>query len=263
MIDTLTTKSGKKAQNPAYRPAIFSEILTFFWVTYKNTILLPQILQNLQYRGAIARLPVRKNTKTNIIAFMKLEEITRKIYAEGVEKGNAEAEQIVEKAKQEAAAIVEKAKQEAADQLAQAQQKIAELDKNTRSELKLYADQSVQAVRTALTDLINGQVATDSVKAATMDPKFMQSLILKMAQTMAEQGEVVIETKDAEQLRTYFAQNAKALLDKGVTINEVKGIKTDFQIKPAQGGYKLAFGEQELVAYFKEFLRPQLIEMLF
>lgn len=194
---------------------------------------------------------------------MKLEEITRKIYAEGVEKGNAEAEQIIKQAEAKAAAIVEKAEKEAADKLAQAEAKMAELDKNTRSELRLYADQSVQAIKTALTNLINGQVVKESVKAALVDPSYMQGLIAKMAQTMAEKGEVVIETKDAAELNKYFEQHAKSLLDKGVTINEVKGIKTDFQIKPAQGGYKLAFGEEELVAYFKEFLRPQLIEMLF
>ncbi|MBR1923461.1 MAG: hypothetical protein IJ838_06925 [Paludibacteraceae bacterium] len=194
---------------------------------------------------------------------MKLEELTQKIYAEGVEKGNAQAEQIVEKAKADAAAIVENAEKQAADILAKAQNKAAELDKNTRSELRLYAEQSVNAIKTAITDLINGKVVTDNIQAATADPKFMQSLILKMAEQMMQNGNVTIEAKDAQSLRTYFEQNAKALLNQGLTITEVKGIKTDFQIQSAQGGYKLSFGEQELVAYFKEFLRPQLIEMLF
>lgn len=194
---------------------------------------------------------------------MKLEELTQKIYAEGVEKGNAQAEQIVEKAKADAAAIVENAEKQAADILAKAQNKAAELDKNTRSELRLYAEQSVNAIKTAITDLINGKVVTDNIQAATADPKFMQSLILKMAEQMMQNGNVTIEAKDAQSLRTYFEQNAKALLNQGLTITEVKGIKTDFQIQNTQGGYKLSFGEQELVAYFKEFLRPQLIEMLF
>ena len=80
---------------------------------------------------------------------------------------------------------------------------------------------------------------------------------------MAKEGEVLIETKDAEALRKYFAANAKGVLDKGVAIKEVKGIKTDFAIQPAKGGYKLAFGDAEFIAYFKEMLRPQLVEELF
>ena len=64
-------------------------------------------------------------------------------------------------------------------------------------------------------------------------------------------------------MKSYFAANVKGLLEKGVKINEVKGIKTDFAIVSEKGGYKLAFGEKEFVEYFKEFLRPQLIDLLF
>lgn len=194
---------------------------------------------------------------------MKLEEITNKIYAEGVEKGNAEAQQIVAKAKAEAAEILAKAEADAAAKMAQAESKMAELDNNTRAELRLFAEQSVNAIKTEVMNLITGQVATANVKAAMADAAFMQSVIAKLAEEMAKNGNVTIEAKDAEALRQYFAQNVKDLLDKGISINAVKGIKTDFQIKPAQGGYKLEFGEQEFVAYFKEFLRPQLVEMLF
>ena len=147
--------------------------------------------------------------------------------------------------------------------MAAAESSSADLDKKTRAELKLYAEQSVNAVKTEITNLLADKIATDSVKAASADPKFMQGLIAKLAEQMAKNGEVLIETKDAEALKKYFAANAKGLLDKGVTIKEVKGIKTDFTIQPAKGGYKLAFGDAEFIAYFKEMLRPQLVEMLF
>ena len=194
---------------------------------------------------------------------MNLSELTDKIYAEGVEKGNAEAKQIVENANAKAAEIIAQAEKKAAQVVANAETKAADLDKKTRAELKLYAEQSVNAVKTEVTNLLADKIALDSVKAATTDAKFMQGLIAKLAEQLAKQGEVVIETKDAEALKKYFAANAKGLLDKGVKIAEVKGIKTDFTIQPAKGGYKLAFGDAEFVAYFKEMLRPQLVEMLF
>lgn len=194
---------------------------------------------------------------------MNLSEITEKIYAEGVEKGNAEAQQIVEKANAKAAEIVADAEKKAAAIVAEAETKSADLDKKTRAELKLYAEQSVNAVKTEITNLLADKIAADSVKAATADAKFMQGLIVKLAEQMAKDGEVVIEAKDAEALRKSFAGNAKNLLDKGILIKEVKGIKTDFTIQPAKGGYKLAFGDAEFIAYFKEMLRPQLVEMLF
>lgn len=194
---------------------------------------------------------------------MNLSELTDKIYAEGVEKGNAEAQQIVEKANAKAADIVAEAEKKAAAVIAEAEGKAADLDKKTRAELKLYAEQSVNAVKTEIVNLLSDQIAAESVKAATADAKFMQGLITKLAEQMAKDGEVLIETKDAEALKKYFTANAKGLLEKGVKISEVKGIKTDFTIQPAKGGYKLAFGDAEFIAYFKEMLRPQLVEELF
>ena len=194
---------------------------------------------------------------------MNLSELTDKIYAEGVEKGNAEAQQIVEKANAKAAEIIAEAEKKAAALVAAAEGQAADLDKKTRAELKLYAEQSVNAVKTEIVNLLADKIAADSVKAATTDAKFMQGLIAKLAEQLAKEGEVLIETKDAEALKKYFAANAKGLLEKGVKIAEVKGIKTDFTIQPAKGGYKLAFGDAEFIAYFKEMLRPQLVEMLF
>lgn len=193
----------------------------------------------------------------------KLQELTDKIYAEGVEKGQAEAAEIVAKAQEKADKIIADAKAEAEKVKATAQQKAEELDKNTRSELKLFADQSVNALKTEVTNLLTDKLATDAVKAAAADGKFMQEIIVKLVAEMAKKGEVNIEAKDAEALKAAFKAQAKDLLDKGVKITEVKGLKTDFAIAPAQGGYKLTFGEAEFVAYFKEYLRPQLVEMLF
>lgn len=192
-----------------------------------------------------------------------LEELTNKLYNEGVEKGKAQAQELIAQAEQKAADIVAQAEKKAADIEAKAAVKAAELDKNTRSELKLYAEQSVNALRTEVTNLICGKIVADNVKAATADKAFMQSVILKMVESMAKEGSVTISTKDAEELKKYFAANAKALLDKGVKIEEVKDIKTDFAIAPEKGGYKLTFGDKEFEAYFKNFLREQLITLLF
>ena len=194
---------------------------------------------------------------------MNLSELTEKIYAEGVEKGNQEALQIVEKANAQAADIVAQAEKKAAAIVADAEAKAQELNKNTRAELKLFAEQSVSAIKTEVANIITDTVVNDSVKAATSDAKFMQSIIAALAEQMAKDGNVTIEAKDAEALTKYFVANTKGVLDKGVKIVEVKNIKTDFSIVPEKGGYKLNFGEKEFVAYFKEFLRPQLIDILF
>ena len=87
--------------------------------------------------------------------------------------------------------------------------------------------------------------------------------ILEMAKEWVKKESLTIETADAEALTKYFIANAKDLLDKGVKIEKVSGHEAAFSIIPADGSYKVSFGEDEFVAFFKEFLRPQLIEMLF
>ena len=74
---------------------------------------------------------------------------------------------------------------------------------------------------------------------------------------------MVISVADADALKKYFSKNAKELLDKGVKIEKVNGLKVLFTISPADGSYKVNFGEEEFENYFKDFLRPQLVQMLF
>ena len=193
----------------------------------------------------------------------KLQELTDKIYLEGGEKGNTEAQAIIDKAEIQAADIIAKAKAEAAQIVTIAESKSAELSKNTKSELKLFAQQSVNALKTEVVDLICGSIVSESVKAATADKEFMQKTILALVQEWGKNQALVIETKDAETLTAYFMSNAKDLLNKGLKIKEANGIKSDFSIAPEKEGYKITFGDDEFIAYFKEFLRPKLVEMLF
>ena len=76
-------------------------------------------------------------------------------------------------------------------------------------------------------------------------------------------ADLLVKEGEAESLKAYFAAKAKALLDKGITINKVNGKETLLTIAPADGSYKVNFGKEEFETYFKNFLRPQLIEMLF
>ncbi|WP_106827882.1 hypothetical protein [Parabacteroides pacaensis] len=193
----------------------------------------------------------------------KIQELTDKIYKEGVEKGNQEAERIISDAKSQQDSIISAARNEAQQIITNAQKKAAELKKNTEAELKLFATQTVEALKSEITNLITGQVTSSNVKAAFADPIFMQKVILAMAQEWVKKESLTIQTAEAEKLSNYFESNAKGLLEKGVKIEKVNGKNASFNILPADGSYKITFGEEEFITFFKEFLRPQLVEMLF
>ncbi|NDV59860.1 hypothetical protein [Bacteroides sp. 519] len=193
----------------------------------------------------------------------KIQELTDKIYREGVEKGNEEAQRLIEKAQEEAKKIIEDAKKEADSILAASNKSANELAENTKSELKLFAGQAVNALKSEITTLLTNQTISDSVKAFTADKDLLNNFILSLASKWCETEAITISTADADSLKKHFASQAKDLLDKGVTIEQVNGMKTLFSVSPADGSYKVNFGEEEFENYFKSFLRPQLIEMLF
>lgn len=193
----------------------------------------------------------------------KIQELTDKIYREGVEKGNEEARKLIAKAQEEANAIVEQARKEAESIVAAARKSADELAENTKSELKLFAGQAVNALKSEIATLVTNKIVDADVKAFAANKDYLNAFIVAMAEKWSADEPIVISTADADGLKKYFTAKAKALLDQGVKIEQVNGIKTLFSISPADGSYKMDFGEEEFMNYFKEFLRPQLVEMLF
>ena len=193
----------------------------------------------------------------------KIQELTDKIYREGVEKGNEEAQRLVSNAREEAAQILEEARKQAEAIVAAARKSAAETAENTQSEIKLFAGQAVNALKTEVASLLTNQVVSEAVKNFVADKDYLNKFIVSLASQWAANEAIVISTADADGLKKYFAANAKALLDKGVKIEKVNGNKPLFTISPADGSYKVNFGEEEVENYFKDFLRPQLVEMLF
>lgn len=193
----------------------------------------------------------------------KIQELTDKIYREGVEKGNEEAGRIIADANTQKQTILSEAEAEAQRIVAAAEKQAAELKKNTEAELKLFASQSVEALKSEIANLITGEIASSNVKAALTDPAFMQKVILELVVNWPANEFLTIQTSDSEGLNAYFTANAKKLMNKGFKIEKVNGKKASFSVIPADGSFKVTFGEDELIAFFKEFLRPQLVEMLF
>lgn len=193
----------------------------------------------------------------------KIQELTEKLLREGVEKGQAEAQNIVAQAKEQAEQILQEARQQASEIVAQAQKQASQTDANTRNELKMYTAQALSALKSEVTNVLTDGVVKQAVAEMTASPDFLGQFAVALAEKWNEAEPPVITSSQADSLKAYFAAKAKALLDKGVTINKVNGKDTLLTIAPADGSYKINFGEQEFETYFKNFLRPQLVEMLF
>jgi len=193
----------------------------------------------------------------------KIQELTEKILREGVEKGQAEAARIIQEAKEQAEKILKDANQEAQGIVEQAQKKAEETAANTRNELHMYAGQALNALKSEVTNVLTDGVVKQAAESLTANPDFLGQFAVALAEKWSANEPIVISSNEADSLKSYFAAKAKALLDKGVTITKVNGKDTMLSIAPADGSYKVNFGKEEFETYFKNFLRPQLVEMLF
>lgn len=193
----------------------------------------------------------------------KIEELTEKLYHEGVEKGNAEAQRLIEEARQQAAQIIGQAQSEAQNIVAEARKEAAELDTNTRSELKLYAGQALNALKSEIVSVVSDKIISKAVNNTIESKDFLGKFLVALASQWSANENIVISSADAETLKAYFTTQAKELLNKGIKIEKINNKDVLFSIAPTDGSYKVNFGKNEFENYFKEFLRPQLIEMLF
>jgi V/A-type H+-transporting ATPase subunit E len=193
----------------------------------------------------------------------KIQELTSKLYEEGVKKGNTEGDKIIADAEKKQQQILDDANDKAQQIIDAAKKKATEINTNAEAELKLYASQALEGLKTEVTNIITDNLSTSSVKAALNDKVFMQKLITNLMQNWAETQTMIVSVENKDELEKYIQANAKSLLDNKLKIESVNGIKTGFEIAPADGTYKVKFGEEEFIEYFKEFLRPQIQKLLF
>jgi V/A-type H+-transporting ATPase subunit E len=198
----------------------------------------------------------------------KLQELTDKIYQEGIAKGNEEAEKIISDAKSEADDIVQKAKKEAEQIKTDAEKKAKEIEESTNAELKLSTRQALNSLKQDTADLITSKIVDDAVDSSVNDNDFMKKIIeITVNNWSQKEGTsdltILVNENQEKELIEYFKKNAKSLLDAGVEIKAGKQIKAGFQIGPQDGSYKVSFTDEDFNNFFKEYLRPKLVELLF
>lgn len=196
----------------------------------------------------------------------KIQELTEKLLHEGVEKGQAEAARIIAEAQQQAEQIVADARAQAEQIISDGEKQAGSLSTNTKNELKLYTAQALNALKSEVANTVTDKIVRQASEGLAQDKDFLKKFVIALAAQWVEDEPIVISTEDAESLKAYFAQEAKQLLDKGVEIQGFKGNsskQTLFSISPADGSYRVDFGAEEFENYFKGFLRPQLVKMLF
>lgn len=198
----------------------------------------------------------------------KLQELTQKLYNDGLEKGRSEAERLVADAKQQAAKILADAKAEA-DAVAKAAELRAEdISKNAMTEIELAGRQAVSKIKTELVEAIVAKTTGEAVKAAVVDAAFIKDMLLAVAKNWNSASAdvslkaLLAEDKKAE-LDAAMKSATEELLKAGVEVGYTKDIKNGFKVGEKNGGYYISFTDESFDALFKEYLREKVSNMLY
>ncbi len=199
----------------------------------------------------------------------KLQELTEKIYKEGLSKGTEEAAQIVAKAKEDASKIVSDAKKQAEQIVAQARKEGEDFKKNVETEVGISTNQVISGLKQNISKLLETEVVQAPLVNALKDLDFIKKIIevaiSRWDPTSPEKTALVVLVPESteKELKEYFTGKVLITLNKEFEVVADKTLKYGFKIGPKDGSYLISFSEKDFENLFREYMRPRIVEMLF
>jgi V/A-type H+-transporting ATPase subunit E len=197
----------------------------------------------------------------------KLQELTDKLYNEGLSKGKQEGEEILAKAKVQAEEIIAKAKAEAEAIVTAAKKEADDLKTKVQGDLKMTAGQSIAATKKDIETLVVTKMTAEETSKALTSAEFVKEVILAVAKGFNTEEpvdlEVILPEKLKAELEPFVAGELAKALKGGVEASFTKKIAGGFTIGPKDGGYFISFTEETFNALISEYLRPATKKILF
>lgn len=199
----------------------------------------------------------------------KIQELTEKIYQEGVDKAQNQANILLKEAEEKAAGLINDAQQKADNIILEAERKSKEIFQGLKEELQSISKQVIAITKQKITD----SIVTDSSKKITKvlldDKDFIKSLILElvrkwdMGDGSIDDLSLILSEEQLGKLDGIFKSGALQILQNKKQILFDPSIKNGFQIISNSEGFKVSFSDEDLENFFKKFMKPRIQEYLF
>ena len=197
----------------------------------------------------------------------KLQELTQKLYNEGLSKGKEEGEAILAKAREEAAQIVKEAQEQAAALVEKAHKEADDYRTKVEGDVKMASLQALQATRADVERLVVAQAVDKPVAQALSSEEFLKGIITAVAQNFSAQESadlaLVLPASLQQELEPFVKNELAKALGKGVEASFSKKIAGGFQIGPKDGSYFISLTDETFQALIGAYLRPATKKILF
>ena len=197
----------------------------------------------------------------------KLQELTERLYQEGLSKGKEEGEALLGKARAEAASIVENARLEADAILAKARKDAADHKSHVENDLRMASQQALQATRKDIENLVVTRITAEPTASALSSDDFIRQIIVAVAQKFSSEEPqdlaLILPEKLKAQLEPFVSGELGKLLGKGVQASFTKKIAGGFKIGPKDGSYFIDLSDEAFQELISAYLRPATRALLF
>jgi V/A-type H+-transporting ATPase subunit E len=197
----------------------------------------------------------------------KLQELTQKLYEEGLAKGKQDGEALLQKAQAEAEGIVKQAQEEAEAILAKARKDAEDFKVKVEGDVKMAAQQAVQATRSDIENLVVSKVVDSTVDKALANEDYIKGIITAVAQKFSADEPADLSLVLPESLKSAlepFVKNELGkLLGKGIDASFSKKVAGGFKIGPKDGGYFVSLTDDTFKDLIGSYLRPATKKLLF
>ena len=197
----------------------------------------------------------------------KLQELTDRLYKEGLSKGKEEGEAILAEASRKAEEIIAAAKKEADAVLRDARKEAEDFRTKVEGDVKMAATQSIQAVRNDIENLMVGKLTDSAVNASLADVEFIKEAIKAVAMNFNAQEAVDLEAVLPEALKgklePFIKGELAGALKGGISASFSKKVSGGFNIGPKDGSYFISFTDETFRSLIGEYLRPATRKILF
>ncbi len=193
----------------------------------------------------------------------KLQQLTRKLYDEGLEKGRNEAEKLVADAREEASKIVGDAKAEARHILNKAKTEAEDLRRNTVTELNMAGSQAIGKLKATIREMVTARALGKSVDQTAMDPAFVREVLVAAVKNWREGAAVKAILPESMRAELDEKFERSVLNGDSVELQFSPGVKSGFRLAPRDGGYYIDFTDEAFDALLREYLRPKVDEILY
>lgn len=197
----------------------------------------------------------------------KLQELTDKLYKEGLSKGKEEGEAILAKANEKATQIIEDARKQAAAILKAAGAEAEDLKAKVEGDVKMAAAQSIQATRKDIENLMVKGMTGKQVASALSSADFIKEIIRTVAQKFSTQESadlgLILPESLRKELEPFVSGELSRILGSGIDASFSKNISGGFRIGPKDGSYFISLTDETFKDLICEYLRPATRKILF